>query len=142
MTASLPTMPVDAYLSTTIEVHMPNPIRVAGPGAVLWLPFSPMTVITACNPFSQPTDDATNAQANADLSALLLGMGADVLPAVGTATDASWPAEPSFAVRCTPLQILLALGRAFRQHAIFVLTDEVLTVVSCSTGRAVGSRRR
>lgn len=128
--------PTDAYARTDVDLWLPRRVRVAGRGAVTALPFEPVVVITGHNPRSEIVPAAVNAQANADLAAVLLAMGADLLPAEGRGWDGHWPPEASFAVRRLPLPLVLAVGRAFRQHAVYVLGGATTAIVSCDEGTA------
>ena len=127
---------LEAYAATDVDVWLPTPTRVAGRAARRDLP-TRFVVITGWNPGSRVTDEATNRQANADLAAVLLAMGATVLPARGTATDGGW-SEDSFAIPLDDgrpsLHTLLAVGRAFGQHAVYVLGEDHLDIVACAGG--------
>ncbi len=127
---------LEAYAATDVDVWFPTRTRVAGSAARRDFP-TRVVVITAWNPRSRPTDEATNRQANADLAVVLLAMGATVLPARGTAADGGW-SEDSFAVPLDggrpSLHTLLAVGRAFGQHAVYVIDDDHLYIVACAGG--------
>lgn len=77
----------------------------------------PFALITAWNPGSRPLPLAENERRNAELAALLRGMGARLLPAEGASPDGSYR-EASFAAFGITAEQALEAARAFGQAAI------------------------
>jgi hypothetical protein len=126
-----------AYLGT--EVVDSDAVVWSGPGAVPGL--EEAWVITAENPFSELRDPVENAAANAHLVERIAADGFRTTPLVGRAPDLSW-SEDCVAVRGASLQQVCAWGRAYDQHAVFLLSADTHAVVSCWSGRELGSRPR
>ena len=82
--------------------------------------------ITAWNPFSHPTDVATNT-ANHERLIRRISPQWRHLPGEGVDPSGKWPAEPSVLVLGVELEMARALGREFQQHGI---------VWVCATGDA------
>jgi hypothetical protein len=98
-------------------------------------------VITAENPFSELREPADNAAANARLVDTIETAGFVTTALVGRAPDLSW-SEDCVAVRGPSLEQICAWGRAFDQHAVFLLTEGTHAVVSCWSREELGSRER
>lgn len=80
---------------------------------------------------------AENRAADARLAQTLQADGAWTVRITGYAPD-SGHAEPGWAC-CLPHAAALALGREFRQHAIFTVDHDHLTVLRCADGRAAAA---
>jgi len=98
-------------------------------------------VITAENPFSELREPAENAAANERLVATIEADGFVTTPLVGRAPDLSW-SEDCVAVRGASLQQVCSWGRAYDQHAVFLLRSGTHAVVSCWSGQEIGRRPR
>jgi len=72
--------------------------------------------LTACNPFSQSVDDATNAARHASLAQELSCRGLVFLPGVGQHPSNQWPGEASFLVFGLTLEAAKVLGARFEQN--------------------------
>lgn len=94
------------------------------------LPF-PLFVITACNPWSRPTE-AMNEGLHSRLQAFLACHfpQAQWREALGGSRDGQWK-EKSLAVSGLSEAEAVAVGRHFQQWAIFRLDEHGLAVVSC-----------
>jgi hypothetical protein len=126
-----------AYLGT--EVVDGDGSIWSGSGAVAQL--DGVWVITAENPFSELRESAENAAANERLVATIEAAGFATTALVGRAPDLSW-SEDCVAVRGATLEQVCAWGRAYDQHAVFLLTQDTHAVVSCWSGQELGSRPR
>ena len=126
-----------AYLGT--EVVAPDGTVWSGVRAVASL--DDAWVITAENPFSELREPVDNAAANARLVAAIEAAGFATTALVGRAPDLSW-SEDCVAVRGPSLEQICAWGRAFDQHAVFLLTEGTHAVVSCWSREELGSRER
>jgi hypothetical protein len=125
-------------------------IRIEAPGGVAWVRPAPLTrtagdypdpagrpiyVITAHNPGGQVASDKDNARAEALLADELGQRGLTWWPAAGG--DPSWThVEPGAAVLGLDEADAVALGAAFGQDAIFVVTPAGRRVVGCAGERA------
>ena len=112
-----------AYLSTVVTVDGRPAIEVQEEWGPYW-------VVTAWNPSSEPLTRVENAGRHAELVARLEADGLAWLPAVGSSPDGQW-AEESVAIGGIDRETALALGRAFDQHAVFEVADELLRVHAC-----------
>ena len=74
--------------------------------------------LTACNPYSQPLDDAANARRQAAMAAQLTRLKLAFLPGVGKHPSNQWPGEASFLVFGLTLQAAKALAAQYEQNAI------------------------
>ncbi len=72
--------------------------------------------LTACNPFSEPFDEAANAARQAALAKELSSRGLAFLPGIGQHASNSWPGEDSFLVFGMTLEGARALGARFEQN--------------------------
>ena len=72
--------------------------------------------LTACNPYSEPFDEAANAARQADLSDELLRRHLAFLPGIGLHPSNGWPGEDSFLVFGLMLEAAKALGTQFKQN--------------------------
>jgi len=101
----------------------------------------PTWVITAENPFSRRQDPAANAAAMASLVSVIRADGFAPVELRGRAPDESW-SEDCLAVVGPAVDRVCAWGRAYAQHAVFLLTPSTHAVVSCWTEQEVASRPR
>jgi hypothetical protein len=140
-----------AYLATIVEDPFLR-VRLVGPGAAPWPePEHPAAyVISGRNPMDAPLDAFLNERRHALLRDRLLALpGCAVLREVDAfAPDGSWR-EPSFWVSGEGgswLEAhLLPLAHAFRQRAIFRVTDAEIAVVMTDRahdGAVAGARTR
>jgi hypothetical protein len=112
-----------AYEGTTIEIFQSeNQLKDLG--------WNEYFVITAWNPFSQELELDENRRRNDELEKELLGLGAELLKAVGRSHDWKW-FEESFAVRKMSLGEMTQLATKYQQNAIFHITSEGKKVISC-----------
>lgn len=74
--------------------------------------------ITACNPWSEWTDEAANALRQAALLAEITRCGLTWLPGLGQHPTNAWEGEPSFLILGLTRETAEALGRRFEQNAI------------------------
>lgn len=91
-------------------------------------------IITACNPYSsgQRSEDSQN---NARLEKDLRASARWIVPITCTSEDGGHDPEPSFAVSDLNHAQIQSLAEKYRQNAVFLIEDTVLTVISC-TGEA------
>lgn len=121
----LPADLIRAYRETRYRVHgaVPFVLLVDSPSAELTTEHGRRKTncsafVTACNPFSEKTDAATNARLHADLGAELRRRGLEHVEGIGQHPSNEWPSEPSYLVFGLALPEAEALGRACRQNAI------------------------
>jgi hypothetical protein len=74
--------------------------------------------LTAWNPFSRETDDATNAARQTDLVDALSRLGLDCMPGLGRHPSNDWPGEDSVLALGLGLDDAMALGMRFEQNAL------------------------
>ena len=74
--------------------------------------------ISACNPFSQRLDAASNAARHAALEQQLCQSGLESLPGVGQHPANQWPGEASLLVFGIALDAAKTLGNQWEQNAI------------------------
>jgi Protein of unknown function (DUF3293) len=118
-----------AYLRTVISARVPNAGWIGA--ADLLARFSgPIHVLTAWNPGHERLRDAVNAHANRRLEARIRESRPTVFEARGESPEGDH-AEDSFVVIGLEREAALALGREFRQAAIFELIDGAQIVVGC-----------
>jgi hypothetical protein len=77
------------------------------------------TLISACNPWSQPLSDTENARRHQGLRRQIESSRCHWLAARGRSPDSSW-VEPGFLVQA-PMDLVDAWARAWQQHAVLVL---------------------
>lgn len=73
---------------------------------------------TACNPFSDACDDATNAQRQDALAQELTQLSLRFFDGIGQHPSNAWPGEPSFLVLGISLESARGLGERYEQNAI------------------------
>ena len=94
--------------------------------------------ITACNPFSQRSDEQTNLRRQEALAAELRRRSLTFLPGEGRHPSNGWPPEPSFLVLGLALEASKNLGRHFEQNAIvWVGADAVPRLVNLTWSERV-----
>lgn len=74
--------------------------------------------LTACNPFSQPTDAAINSARQAELRAELERRSLVHVPGIGQHPANGWPGEESVLVFGLALQAARVLAARFEQNAL------------------------
>lgn len=89
-------------------------------------------VVTACNPDGVTVSDAENEAATDALRERLVAEGWMFFPVTGGSADFTH-AEPGFGI-VAPRETVVALGRAFRQEAVFWIVDGELTLCPCGAG--------
>lgn len=72
--------------------------------------------LTACNPFSEPFDEAANAARQAALSEELSRRSLIFLPGIGQHPSNAWPGEASFLVFGLTLEAAKVLASKFEQN--------------------------
>ncbi|GEM_PF-6344828 len=97
----------------------------------------PVTVITACNPYSRPRRAWRNRLANAYLRIVLWRQlrkhGGQLFRSLGSdIEDPPIWCEPGYALAGLDVELVAAIGKRFRQHAIFVVQPEGLEVRVCA----------
>ena len=76
------------------------------------------TFVTAYNPFSRPTDDATNGRRQRALKRDLKGRGWVTLDGIGQHPSGVWPGEPSVLVLGISSEEAIHTGTRYEQNAI------------------------
>jgi len=124
------------YCETIVEIEV-EPGRwvdLNGPDAVEAVPLdTPVYVLTAWNPYGQDQDEELNEAAQRDLIGRLSDRNLGLTPAMGRSVDRSHR-EQSVAVTGLDRASACALGRHYRQEAIFEIDADTITVVACETG--------
>lgn len=80
----------------------------------------PRSIISACNPGSQPLSEAANQSRHTQLQSVIQQTEVCWWPARGRSLDFSW-LEPSFLVEA-PLTLVDSWARRYGQHAIWMLS--------------------
>lgn len=134
-----------AYLATTWSVRTSGGTLRLSPGRPAPRPLRPSAIVTAYNPFSQPTPRAHNRAAARRLLTEAAGLGVPCLPsrAHGTGHDRLCWSEPGLALLGpAALDTAIALGAEYRQNAILaVAADGRVDIVATRNGfcgRAIG----
>jgi hypothetical protein len=112
------------YITTRFKVEWPHhgrPLRFG--------------VVTAWNPDGRDVSPAENALAHARLRARLEEESRVFFSVTGGSPDFSH-AEPGYGIVFASCQEAVALGRAFRQEAVFWVEADRLQLVSCAYGQA------
>lgn len=116
---------IDAYLETDYRVFAPLPfvLRVGVANAALAALYRQYKAdsgafITACNPFSQISDDAVNSARQMELATDLKLRSLHYIDGAGVHMSGSWPEEPSFLVLGLALEAAKVLGKKYDQNAI------------------------
>lgn len=114
-----------AYQTTRFRAELPHggqPVRFG--------------VVTACDPEGVVSDSALNATATAALRAGLEREGAAFFPVTGGSPDFSH-AEPGFGIVLGTLAEAVALGRRWRQEAVFWVEYGEVSLRSCTSDETV-----
>ena len=112
-----------AYEGTTIEIFQSeNQLKDLG--------WNEYFVITAWNPFSHELELDENRRRNDELEKELLGLGAELLKAVGRSQDWKW-FEESFAVKGISQSEIIEIANKYQQNAIFQIINGDRKVISC-----------
>jgi len=121
----------DAYADSVVEVDLGDrQVTLGREGVLAGGPLAtPLHVITAYNPGIAITVE-DNKIAQQRLEDLLIGRGLIFYAAIGRSRDNSW-CEPSLAAIDLSDEEAIAIGRAFRQDAIFGWDGESLRVIAC-----------
>lgn len=116
---------IQAYRETEYRVHGDEPfiLRVGQPCDALAAIHKRHRVdcsayITACNPYSQPLDDAANTRRHADLGHELRKRSLTAFGGLGQHPSNQWPGEASYLVLGLTLEAAKTLGTRFEQNAI------------------------
>ncbi len=116
---------IQAYEQTDYRVHGSAPLTLridtASPALATLhnsLGVDSSAFITACNPFSQLCDDASNAERQAALAADLTQLGLRFDDGIGQHPSNKWLGEPSFLVLGLTLEAAKELGVRHGQNAI------------------------
>jgi len=114
---------IQAYLETEYRVHGPSgfTLRVGEASAELLAAHARHQVecsayLTACNPFSRPTDDAENATRQAALVAAVERMGLVHEAGIGQHPSNEWPGEESVLIHGLSLEAASELATRFEQN--------------------------
>lgn len=107
--------------------HAPTVFRCEPPPAG-WPPR--FGIVTAWNPHDQPTDPASNADADRALLGRLEAEGWSHFRVTGCSPDGTH-AEPGFAVAASSPDDVVELGRWFAQAAVYWIEDDRLYLVDC-----------
>lgn len=125
--------PASAIDPRTVQAYLETEYRVQGePGFILHvgrasadllsahkrLEADCSAFLTACNPFSEPFDEAANAARQAELAHQLSSLGLVFLPGIGQHPSNDWPGEESFLVFGLTLQAAEAIGSQWGQNGI------------------------
>ena len=115
-----------AYRATTYRVFLPGglcELRVDQPSEVLrcWLETADcreFAIVTACNPGSQPTDEAVNAEQQAQLECDLLEGNYEPYAAQNVPDTEAWPVEEACFVPDLAAEDACALAADYGQLAV------------------------
>ena len=123
--SSIPSTTLSAYQETDYCVFHESPfvlrIGIASESLLaLYRQFKTdcAAFITACNPHSQPLEDAANENRQMKLAQELNKRGLKYLNGEGKHPNGNWPAEKSFLVLGIALEQAQALGQQFEQNAV------------------------
>ncbi|MGN6722795.1 MAG: DUF3293 domain-containing protein [Marmoricola sp.] len=121
----------DAYDDSVVDIDVGDrQVTLAREGVLAGGPLAtPLHVITAYNP-GGAAPDGENATAQRALEDTLSERGVSYYLAIGRSRDHSWR-EPSVAAAGLSDEEAIAIGRAFRQDAIFLWDGESLRVIAC-----------
>jgi hypothetical protein len=123
--SNIPSHTIQAYLETHYRVFgdTPTTLKVDEANPVLAVLHEANAVqssafITACNPFSQTSDDASNAARQQTLRSELKARELTFIEGIGQHPSNNWPGEASFLVLGLSLDAAKALGAQHGQNAI------------------------
>lgn len=94
------------------------------------------TIITACNPYSEPASPSQNRGAMQSLAQELARRGLATWPVVGVGDDGAWPPEASFLAVGVGRNEAGPLGRMFRQRAVVIVVVGQLPELAFLGGEA------
>ncbi|MBN3762095.1 DUF3293 domain-containing protein [Burkholderia sp. Ac-20365] len=121
----IPRATIEAYLETHYQVHgsMPVALKIGEANTTLAAIHEMNGVqssafVTACNPFSELLDDATNSDRQRMLAGELMQSGWRFIDGTGEHPSNDWPGEASFLVLGVSLEEATALGVGFGQNAV------------------------
>lgn len=97
-------------------------------------------VVTACNPNGVTVGDEQNRAATERLRSALASAGFHFFAVTGCSLDLSHR-EPGFGIVTDDREIIVELGRAWMQDAIFWVEHGTVHLVSCGDGEAVALGR-
>lgn len=132
--------PVDGWRKTWLRIVSPSgeawAVHPADRGVCEGpFPFdSPVHVITAWNPRSQPLDYSENLQRHQQLVGQLRAAGEEICEGTGSAADGSW-AEEGIARIGHSLDSSIRIGIDWQQDAIWEWHPRGLAAVECESGR-------
>ncbi|ALP67921.1 DUF3293 domain-containing protein [Paraburkholderia caribensis] len=123
--SQIPRATIQAYLETHYHVHgfSPTLLKIGEGNATLAAIHRSNGVeasafVTACNPFSEPLDDAANAERQKILAVELAQRGLTFIEGVGQHPSNDWAGEASFLVLGVSVEEAKELGARFGQNAI------------------------
>ncbi len=123
--SQIPRATIQAYLETHYQVHgfSPTLLKIGEGNATLAAIHRSNGVeasafVTACNPFSEPLDDAANAERQKILAVELTQRGLTFIEGVGQHPSNDWAGEASFLVLGVSVEEAKELGARFGQNAI------------------------
>ena len=123
--SQIPRATIQAYLETHYQVHgfSPTLMKIGEGNATLAAIHRSNGVeasafVTACNPFSEPLDDAANAERQKILAVELTQRGLTFIEGVGQHPSNDWAGEASFLVLGVSVEEAKELGARFGQNAI------------------------
>jgi len=114
---------------TNLLVELSSSRRVDAVAAAREL--GPFWVVTAANPFSQPSAALDNERRHTELEALLVAHGVVHRPSVARDPSGRWPDEHGFAVLGVLGEFARALARSFDQFAFYYVDDVAVRVQLC-----------
>jgi Protein of unknown function (DUF3293) len=123
--SQIPRATIQAYLETHYHVHGSTPalLKIGEGNATLaeihrLNGVESTAFVTACNPFSEPLDDAANAERQKTLAIELMQRGLTFIEGVGQHPSNDWAGEASFLVLGVSVEEAKELGVRFGQNAI------------------------
>ncbi|AMV46907.1 DUF3293 domain-containing protein [Paraburkholderia caribensis] len=123
--SQIPRATIQAYLETHYHVHgfSPTLLKIGEGNATLAAihrlnGVEASAFVTACNPFSEPLDDAANAERQKILAVELTQRGLTFIEGVGQHPSNDWAGEASFLVLGVSVEEAKELGARFGQNAI------------------------
>lgn len=119
---------LDHYLSPPVEVLVADDPSRWEPATDVARRRGTFCVVSADNAFSR-RDDPDNERRRRELDDVVSARGLMSSPAIGRDPTGHWPEERGLAIFGQPESFCRALGRAFDQHAIYVVTPEECRVV-------------
>lgn len=93
-------------------------------------------VVTACNPNGITVSDEQNRAATDRLRIHLVNEGLEFFPATGCSPDLRHQ-EPGLRVVYDNSAVIVELGRAWQQEAVFLVEDGIVRLVPCGEGEPI-----